>query len=62
MQNSPALQRIRSRFRLAFPALGHRNFRLFFIGQCVSLIGTWMQNIGTGFIAWRLRKALRTRS
>lgn len=29
-----------------FPAFSHRNFRLFFIGQCISLIGTWMQNVG----------------
>lgn len=33
-----------------FPALGHRNFKLFFIGQCVSLIGTWMQNIGQSWL------------
>jgi len=28
-----------------FAALRHRNFRLFFGGQCISLIGTWMQRI-----------------
>ncbi|MEW8955027.1 MFS transporter [Clostridium sp.] len=27
-----------------FPALTHRNFRYFWFGQCVSLIGTWIQN------------------
>jgi predicted MFS family arabinose efflux permease len=26
-----------------FPALTHRNFRYFWIGQCLSLLGTWMQ-------------------
>lgn len=31
------------------PALRHRNFRLFFAGQSVSLIGTWMQQVA---IAW----------
>jgi MFS family permease len=31
-------------------ALAHRNFRLFFIGQGISLIGTWMQNIGEGWL------------
>lgn len=30
----------------ALAALGHRNYRLFFIGQAVSLIGTWMQSVG----------------
>ncbi|MGE5801311.1 MAG: MFS transporter [Gemmatimonadota bacterium] len=31
-------------------ALAHRNFRLFFIGQGISLIGTWMQNVGEGWL------------
>jgi MFS family permease len=29
--------------RKAFRALRHRNYRLFFIGQLISLVGTWMQ-------------------
>ena len=33
-----------------FPALTHRNFRLFWTGQCVSLVGTWMQNIGQAWL------------
>jgi len=33
-----------------FGALAHRNFRLFFIGQGISLIGTWMQNVGEGWL------------
>ena len=35
-------------------ALAHRNFRLFFIGQGISLIGTWMQNIGEGWLVLTL--------
>jgi hypothetical protein len=31
-------------WRDTFAALKHRNFRLFFVGQLVSLIGTWMQS------------------
>jgi len=31
-----------------FSALRHRNFRLFFFGQLVSLTGTWMQNTAQG--------------
>ncbi len=38
----------------SFPALKHRNFRLFWIGQCFSLIGTWMQNIGQSWLVWEL--------
>jgi len=37
-----------------FGALAHRNFRLFFLGQGVSLIGTWMQNVGQGWLVLEL--------
>jgi MFS family permease len=32
----------------------HRNFRLFWIGQTISLIGTWMQTVGQGWLALQL--------
>jgi len=35
-------------------ALKHRNFRLFFVGQLLSLIGTWMQSLAQGWLVWRL--------
>lgn len=35
-------------------ALRHRNFRLFWTGQLVSLIGTWMQNIARGWLVLEL--------
>ena len=35
-------------------AFVHRNFRLFFVGQGISLIGTWMQNIGEGWLVLTL--------
>ncbi|MEO8575513.1 MAG: MFS transporter [Gemmatimonadales bacterium] len=34
--------------------VAHRNFRLFWIGQTVSLIGTWMQQVGQGWLALQL--------
>ncbi len=37
-----------------FRALRHRNFRLFWSGQLVSLIGTWMQSVGQGWLMHRL--------
>jgi MFS family permease len=40
--------------RYGFGALSHRNFRLFFIGQGISLIGTWMQNVGEGWLILEL--------
>jgi MFS family permease len=35
-------------------ALRHRNFRLFFFGQSVSLIGTWMTRLATAWLVYRL--------
>ena len=35
-------------------ALRHRNYRLFFIGQSISLIGTWMTRLTTNWLVWRL--------
>lgn len=37
-----------------FHALTHRNFRLYWTGQCVSLVGTWMQNIGQTWLVLTL--------
>jgi len=37
-----------------FHALQHRNFRLFFLGQGTSLVGTWMQNIAQGWLVLAL--------
>ncbi|MBV9623698.1 MAG: MFS transporter [Acidobacteria bacterium] len=35
-------------------ALRHRNFQLFFSGQLISLIGTWMQNVAQSWLVYRL--------
>jgi MFS family permease len=35
-------------------ALKHRNFQLFFGGQLISLIGTWMQNVAQAWLVYRL--------
>lgn len=35
-------------------ALRHRNYRLFFTGQGISLIGTWMTRLATSWLLWRL--------
>lgn len=37
-----------------FPALQSRHFRIFFIGQSISLIGTWMQNTVQPYLAYRI--------
>jgi MFS family permease len=40
--------------RLVFRALYHRNYRLFFGGQGISLIGTWMQQIAMSWLVYRM--------
>src|SRR6202795_3197432 len=37
-----------------FRGLRHRNFQLFFGGQLISLIGTWMQNVAQAWLVYRL--------
>src|SRR6476660_3353661 len=37
-----------------FRALSHRNYQLFFAGQTVSLVGTWMTRIATSWLVYRL--------
>src|SRR6202140_1115772 len=37
-----------------FRSLRHRNFRLFFGGQIISLVGTWMQTVAEAWLVYRL--------
>ncbi len=41
-------------WKRVFLALRHRNFRLFFWGQLISLIGTWMDKTAEGWLVYRL--------
>jgi hypothetical protein len=43
-----------SSFRQAFISFQHPNFRLWFSGQLVSLVGTWMQSTAQGFLIYSL--------
>jgi MFS family permease len=40
--------------RFAVRALAHKNYRLFFAGQSVSLIGTWLTRVATSWLVYRL--------
>jgi MFS family permease len=44
----------RPRLSEAFRALRYPNFRLFFAGQLISLIGTWMQTVAQSWLVYRL--------
>ena len=48
------MKKILQKFKNSFRALGSRNYRLFFFGQGISLIGTWMQNIALAWLIYRL--------
>ena len=50
MSTTPAAEHWTTNFR----ALRHRNFRLYWAGQLVSLIGTWMQSVAQGWLMHRL--------
>jgi MFS family permease len=53
--NSPGKSQKGLKFILR--ALRHRNYRLFFGGQGISLIGTWMTRVATGWLVYRLTKS-----
>lgn len=40
-----------------FKSLKHPNFRYYWLGMCVSLIGTWMQNIAQPWLAYELTQS-----
>jgi MFS family permease len=44
----------RLQWQAAGRALRHRNFQLFFGGQLISLIGTWMQTVAQSWLVYRL--------
>ena len=44
----------KGRLRTSLRALQHRNYRLFFLGQGISLIGTWMTRLASSWLVYRL--------
>src|SRR5881296_1706337 len=57
-ESGPVLQPLASRpyrgLAVTFRSLRHRNYRLYFFGQLVSLIGTWMQTTAVTWLAYDL--------
>lgn len=57
IQNNPeptSPEQNRGMFWKTFRSLRHSNFRLFWIGQMISLIGTWMQSMAQGWLVLRM--------
>src|SRR3984957_3080405 len=44
----------KSRWQETVRALKHRNFQLFFSGQMISLVGTWMQTVAQSWLVYKL--------
>jgi len=47
-------ENFRTKLILTFRALKHRNYRLFFFGQIISLSGTWMQSVAQSWLVYRV--------
>jgi MFS family permease len=44
-------------FKHTLRALGHRNYRLFFFGQTLSIIGNWVQQIAMAWLVYRMTES-----
>jgi MFS family permease len=53
-ERTPERRRRGISWQVVLRALRHRNYRLFFGGQGISLIGTWMTRVATGWLVYRL--------
>ncbi|HEX2913361.1 MAG TPA: MFS transporter [Chloroflexia bacterium] len=53
-----AWKRFTGYFTRGGAALRHRNYRLFFTGQLISLVGTWMQNLAQGWLVLKLTNSV----
>jgi MFS family permease len=54
MDKSGATRKGGGRYKLVFRSLKYRNYRLFFGGQSISLIGTWMQRIAMPWLVYHM--------
>src|SRR2546430_628418 len=52
VDQAPAISPLR--IPAALRSLRHRNFQLFFAGQLISLVGTWMQTVAQSWLVYRL--------
>ena len=57
MKNTASLAVPRQPWRQTFAALQYPNYRLWFFGQLVSLVGSWMQTTAQGYLIYELTKS-----
>jgi len=51
------LEKLKSKFSTSFHALKHKNFRIFWSCQIISMIGSWMQSISLPWISYDITKS-----
>lgn len=54
LKNNPVLMNGRFIIGQTFASLKYRNYRLWFLGQTISLFGSWMQMTALGFLVFQL--------
>ena len=54
MNTQPNPDKNKSSLKFLMRALAYRNYRLFFGGQSLSLIGTWMQQVAMSWLVYRM--------
>ncbi len=59
MRFSPSIEKFSDLARTTFSSIRHRNYRLFFFGQCISLIGTWLQNTALAWLVYTITRDSR---
>jgi MFS family permease len=45
---------VNAKFLAAFPPFASRNFRLYFVGQIISMIGTWLEIVAQGWLVFEM--------
>jgi MFS family permease len=53
-EEQPPMEKRKLRWQETFAALKHYNYRLWFAGQVVSLVGTWMQSTAQGYLIYQI--------
>ncbi|MEW5803528.1 MAG: MFS transporter [bacterium] len=58
MESAPTNSHEVKGLKLILRSLRHKNFRLFFFGQSISLVGTWMQIVAMGWLVFNLTRSM----
>jgi MFS family permease len=52
-----AVLSVRKELQHTFRSLSHRNFRIYFVGQIISISGTWTQGVALSWLIYRMTKS-----